>query len=221
MMDPTRSQPVYAGQYQQPAPILPFSNSWYITKLVFESLSLVLCALVVGISVALAIDPRISSYIVVWTAPQAGVGLVWTIAELATIWYRRCHRGIYPGAHVAVHLMLWLGFSVGLGLTAYILAFGLAFSSADFDEYYDYYNYYYKDGYYYNYYSRTYVTSMEALVAFLGLLIIVHLLLFVRACIETAQRNSTSTQVIVMPPQQMYYASSTNPGIPMHGSTAA
>ncbi|KAI1075603.1 hypothetical protein F5B20DRAFT_559594 [Whalleya microplaca] len=208
-MDSTQSQ-----LYQQPAPIIPFSKSWHITKIVLTFLSIIFCIIVLGISIALAVNPHILSYIAIWTAPQAGVALIWSIAELITICVRRSHQGIHPSAHVALHLLLGLGFSTGLGLTAYILAFGLAFSSDD-TKYHSYFDYYYDDKYYYEYYSKMYLKSMEALVAFLGLLIIVHFLLFLRACVETAKRDSMRRQVIMMPPQHMYYAPSMHPGVPM------
>lgn len=123
---------------------------------------MVCCVVVLGISIALVVDPDIESFEVVWVAPQAGIGLCWSIAELITICARSGHRGIHPGAHVALHLLLWLGFSASVGLTAYLLSIALEC---------DYYcrNY----SYYYNYYSDTYVSSQQALLAFLTLLVYV------------------------------------------------
>ncbi|KAI0594525.1 hypothetical protein F4775DRAFT_428331 [Biscogniauxia sp. FL1348] len=192
-MDPNLHQP-YPAQYQQPAAGVPFSKSWHITKIVFISLSMVLCIITIGISIALAVDPDILSFALIWTVPQAGISLIWSIAELITICARTGHKGIHPGAHVALHLLLWLGFLVGVGLTGYLLAFTTL---------YDYYDYYYDDSYY-SYYSDKYIELMRALIAFLVLLVIVHFFLFVRACVETARRNKASAPVIMVP-QPVYY----------------
>lgn len=147
-----------------------------MTKIVLTSVSIASCAIVLGISIALAVDPSIQSYIVVWTAPQAAVALFWSAAtELATTcaWRSKStQRGIHPGAHVAIQLLLWLGFAAGLGLTAYVLADALVFLSFDgWEMYPEYHNYYYEDdGDGYEYYSKFYMRSMKALVAFLALL---------------------------------------------------
>ncbi|KAI5921486.1 hypothetical protein F4810DRAFT_678282 [Camillea tinctor] len=202
-MDPNPPQS-YPVQYQQPAADVAFSKSWHIAKIVLISLSMVLCIIVIGISIALAVDPDILIFALIWTVPQAGISLIWSIAELITICARRGHKGIHPGAHVALHLLLWLGFIVGVGLTGYLLAFTTL---------YDYYDYY-SDYSYYGYYSDKYIELMRALTAFLVLLVIVHFILFVRACVETAQRNKSSAPVIVVP-QPIYYQAPMQPGYPV------
>ncbi|KAI1377008.1 hypothetical protein F4677DRAFT_417030 [Hypoxylon crocopeplum] len=186
------------------------TRDWLFVKYVFTSLSAVFCVIVLGISIALAVDPAVQSYIAVWTAPQAGVALLWSAAELSTACSRSKRRpGIHPGAHVAVQLLLWLGFSVGVGLTAYILAFGLVFvNSDDRDAHPEFYDYYYNDdeGNGYEYYSKFYIRSMEALVAFLAFLIIIHFFLFVRAFVETVKRKKGSnSSAISVPSGQSEY----------------
>ncbi|KAF7538786.1 hypothetical protein G7054_g2653 [Neopestalotiopsis clavispora] len=181
----------YPQQYlASPPGVTPSSKGWHITKLVFYSLSIVFCVIVLGTSIALVVDPNLyQSYQIIWVAPQAGIALCWDIAELIAICVRRGHHGIHPGAHVALHLLLWLGFLVAAGLTGWLVAY-----ASEYDSSYQ--------RYYYNYYSRQYLPIMQAELAFLVLLVLVHFVLFVRACVETHQRNRLALSVM---PQQMYY----------------
>lgn len=166
-----------------PARTVPSNRTtWLVTKLVLTSLSIISCIIVLGISIALAVDPTVQSYIAVWTAPQAGAALLWSATDLVTSCAQRPksnRRTIHPGAHVAVQLLLWLGFGAGLGLTAHILKFALAFSALDdpvaYPEYYAYYYGRSDNGDDFEYYSDSYVHSMEALVAFLAFLTFVRL----------------------------------------------
>lgn len=162
-MDPNQFQ-------SQPGPGIGRQRAWPVPKIALIALSVAFCAIVLGISIALAVDPTIQSYIAVWTAPQAGAALIWTIADLITT---IGSRGIHPGAHVSIHLLLWMGFAVGLGLTADILSFAVVFAGFDDrDTYAEYYEYYYGQGVEHGhvYYSESYIRMMEALVAFLALL---------------------------------------------------
>ncbi|OTA83871.1 hypothetical protein M434DRAFT_36604 [Hypoxylon sp. CO27-5] len=162
-----------------------FGGVWGVSRIVLTSLSIACCTIVLGISIALAANPAIKSYIIVWTAPQSGAALLWSGVELITAYLgKEGLRVIHPGAHAAVHLLLWLGFGVAVGLTAYILDFALVFiGSGDSDAYFEYYNNHYEeDGH--GYYSEYYIRSMEALVALLAVLIIIHISLFARASLE-------------------------------------
>ncbi|KAM0806533.1 hypothetical protein AB5N19_06869 [Seiridium cardinale] len=181
----------YPQQYQQAPRVIPYSRPWQITKIVFHSLSIVFSIIVLGISIALVVDPDVNqSYQIIWVAPQAGIALIWSIAELITICARR-GRGIHPGAQVALHLLLWLGFLVAVGLTSWLVAFA---QECD----------YYCREYYYDYNGGQYFSSIQAELAFLALLALVHFILFVRACVETNQRNKMAGPVIMVP-QHMYY----------------
>ncbi|KAI0844426.1 hypothetical protein F5Y00DRAFT_200019 [Daldinia vernicosa] len=194
------------SQPQQRSSIGFIGREWSANKIVLVSLSIASCAIVLGISIALAVDPDVQSYIVVWTAPQAGAALLWSGIDLATTYAGRInHRLIHPGAQVAVQLLLWMGFCVGIGLTAYILSWALAFSSSDDrDAYPEYYEYYHGDNNdYYEYYSKSYIRSMEALVAFLAILIIVHFLLFFSASMKVARRKKMSSKPITIPLQRL------------------
>ncbi|KAH9904037.1 hypothetical protein F4778DRAFT_78213 [Xylariomycetidae sp. FL2044] len=212
-MDPNQAQQPYQPYYQQPPRVVPqISKPWQITKIVFASLSIVFSIILLGISIATTAGADLLSYVAVWTAPQAGIAIIWSTAELITICARAGHRGIHPGAHVALHLLLWLGFCVAQGLNGFILASSLAYN-AYYDSYDDYYSDYYGyDDYDYSY-SPRYISYLQAVLAFTALLIIVHFFLFVRACVETAQRNSMARPVYMMPPQ-MYYAPPMQPGFP-------
>ncbi|KAH8195077.1 hypothetical protein TruAng_010753 [Truncatella angustata] len=149
----------YPQQFQPPPRVIPYSKPWLITKIVFYSLSIIFSIVVLGISIALVVDPGIyQSYQIIWVAPQAGVALVWDIAELITICARGKKRGIHPGAHVALHLLLWLGFCAAVGLSAWLVAFELEC------DYYCRYYYDYED-------SSGYLSVMQAELAFLSLLL--------------------------------------------------
>ncbi|KAI1090980.1 hypothetical protein F5B19DRAFT_296835 [Rostrohypoxylon terebratum] len=176
------------------APVDSFSRLWPSVRIALTSLSTVFCVIVLGISIALAADPAVQSYVVVWTAPQAGAALLWSGIEVATTYTGgKNRRDIHPGAHLAVQLLLWLGFSAGVGLAACILEF--AFSFDDSDPYPENYDYYGRGGY--GYYIQYYVHSMEAVIAFLGLLIIIHFLLFGGACIGTSRRRGSRNTTLV------------------------
>ncbi|ETS72982.1 hypothetical protein PFICI_15374 [Pestalotiopsis fici W106-1] len=148
----------YPQQYLAPPPVMiPSSKGWHITKIVFYSLSIIFCVIVLGISIALAVDPSIyQSYQIIWVAPQAGIALCWDVAELITVCVRRSQYGIHPGAHVALHLLLWLGLVVAAGLTGWIVAYASECG-------------YYCQRYY-DYYSSQYLSIMQAELAFLVLL---------------------------------------------------
>ncbi|ORY62386.1 uncharacterized protein BCR38DRAFT_517907 [Pseudomassariella vexata] len=194
MMDPNQPQPYQ--QYPVPQPqTVPYSRACHITKILLISFSMMFCLIVLGISIALIVDPNLYSPMVVWIAPQAGIAFCWSVAELMTICARTGHRGIHPGAHVALHLLLWMGFSTSVGLTSYFLAEAVGC---------DYYCSHYSSYYDVPRYSQGYINAMGALVAFLSLLIIIHFSLFIRACVETAQRNRMTMQVYFVP-QHVYY----------------
>ncbi|RYP88808.1 hypothetical protein DL769_000235 [Monosporascus sp. CRB-8-3] len=160
-MDPNLHQ-----SYPTPSPTIPYSRGWHITKIIFHSFSIIFCIVVLGISIALSLNFYPSPFILLRTIPQAGVALCWSVAELITICARTGQRGIHPGAHVALHLLLWLGFCASLGLNGLSLASMLIYS-----EYSEYYDYDYDYDYYDTYGFSGYLGAIQALVAFLSLLI--------------------------------------------------
>ncbi|KAK8078973.1 hypothetical protein PG994_002780 [Apiospora phragmitis] len=98
-MDPNQQpiqpqQPQQVHQSQQPQQYQPYqptpplaSRPWHITKLVLHSLSIVFC--IIGISIALAVNPTVLSLQVVWVAPEAAVVIIWSVAKFVTL----CARG--------------------------------------------------------------------------------------------------------------------------------
>lgn len=192
-LQPQLSKDLNLEQNNQ-TPVDSFNRIWPLARIVLTSLSTAFCVVVLGVSIALAADPAVQSYVVVWTAPQAGAALLWSGIEIVTAYTGgKSRRDIHPGAHLVVQLLLWLGFSAGVGLTACILGFALSFDDSDpYPENYDYYG---RGGY--EYYSQYYVHSMEAVIAFLSLLIIVHFLLFVGACVGTSRRRGSRNTTVV------------------------
>ncbi len=99
-------------------------------------------------------------------------------------------RGIHPGAHVGIHLCLWL-------YAVVVVVFVCVFI-ADYDYDYSYYSSYSSSSLRRN---RAPALGVErAILAFLCILLAIHFLLFVRACIETNQRNSASRSRTVYVP---------------------
>ncbi|KAK0637000.1 hypothetical protein B0T17DRAFT_613650 [Bombardia bombarda] len=189
----------YDPQSQQPlpAPAAPFSKSWHLAKLVLEIVSIVFSIIIFG--VAIALFARTSRYYGgSWLAETdlgtagtvAGLALIWNTAELLTVCFSKDRRGIHPGAHVAFHLIIWLAAAV----TVAWLAVSTAYLLED-------------DSYYYSYYSSRTVfayqnsTSLHnCILAFIIFLLIIHFVLFVRACIETHQLNRANRRIYVRVP---------------------
>lgn len=123
--------------------------------------------IVLGLSISLALKVDLALALLVWTLPQVAVSLIWSIAELITICVRRYHRGIHAGTHVALHLLLWLGFGVSVVLNAFVLASLVIYSNnRDDDMYLGVYDYYLEVG-------SGYIAEVQALVAFIALLMYV------------------------------------------------
>lgn len=156
--------------FEHPPQAIPYSRSWYITEIVLYCFPIGFGIVVLGLSIALILKVPITIPILLWTMPQIGVSISWSIVELVTICVRRrsSHRGIHPGAHVAIHLLLWLGLCVSVVLNVWILASWLIYSGYyDDNSYYDDYDYYGDD--YYGIIAG-YIAAVKGLVAFLGLL---------------------------------------------------
>ncbi|TDZ39263.1 hypothetical protein C8035_v006275 [Colletotrichum spinosum] len=107
----------------------------------------------------------------------AVVALIWDIAELVTICARGGRRGIHPGAQVGVHLVLWLAFAAAAGVESITIYFRDSYDS-------------------YTSYSGSRVAFVNKIIAMqntvlalTSLLLIGHFIIFVRACMETSQRN--------------------------------
>ncbi|KAI8623651.1 hypothetical protein F5Y19DRAFT_492044 [Xylariaceae sp. FL1651] len=191
-MDVNQHQANYSDVYQAPPQAISISKAWHNTKITFHALSIVFSIIVIGLSVALAVDV-FNAHIFAFTVPQTGVAILFGAAELITTCVRTKHRGIHPGVHVAFHLVLWLGFVVGTGLASLTLDHDLNINNIyhDFD-----YRYYF---------SADFLSLIKATIVFLALLVIIHFVLFVRACVEMNQKKNAESQMVVMVSQPTYY----------------
>lgn len=121
---------------------------------------------------------------------QGGIALIWITADLLTTWASKTNHGITPGANVGLHLIIWLLAAFAVGFTATFLAWDLELLDRYSSGYYDdsNYSYYGYDDIDFDALSAM-VKLVETLVAFMGILFLIHFVLFVRACVETNQYN--------------------------------
>ncbi|KAK3326160.1 hypothetical protein B0H66DRAFT_148483 [Apodospora peruviana] len=151
-----------------PAPqrLVPYSRNWYIARVLLRCLSFVLAVVMLGLA-------RENTYSWTWKAAvPAGVCVaVYDLVEIAVFGVRyKVRRGMHPGATVGADLLLWLiclvcaFFHIALGTELAMIIFGTYPYSTDID-----------------------ITNETILI----ILAIIHFILFVRACIETRQRNKS------------------------------
>lgn len=119
---------------------------------------------------------------------QGAIALLWVTADLITMWVSKESRGITPGANVALHLIIWMTATVAIGLISTFLSWDLEIQ-ADYGSRYSSYADSYYDMYTYEALSAL-IRLIEALVAFLALLLVIHFALFVGACVETNRYNA-------------------------------
>jgi hypothetical protein len=162
---------------------------------------------------------------------QSGFAIIWLVSEFVTAWTSKTKSGIHPGAHVGMHLLIWLA---AVPLLVFISAFVSNHveqledirSGGNSDWYYSWNRQSWDD-----YDAGAFALMLhleEALDAFVALLLIIHFVLFVRACVETDRYNKSNVKTRVvyvhvpMPPatgpgQQLmgYYAYQPLPGQPL------
>ncbi|KAK3400318.1 hypothetical protein B0T20DRAFT_452414 [Sordaria brevicollis] len=185
---PAPVQPLgYGGTYHQQylprahGSEIAYTTRWHIVKLVLQTISVVCSACILGIGLALGAYSRR------WGAPweidilfsvlatAAGMTILWTMSEFLVICASKHRRGIHPGAHVGLHLII-----------AIVTGLGAAFAGWITIEY----SYYYDDD---PYMLPGPINGLQrGLFALSILLLIIHLFLFVRACVETHAVNSTN-----------------------------
>ncbi|KAK7949210.1 uncharacterized protein PG986_010096 [Apiospora aurea] len=229
--------PYYA--YGASPRVVPFDKNWYWAKIALTVASIVFAIILLGVSLGLALGPMSTIYSYGYefvVIPLVIVCVVWDLAELLTVCIclarrrrsphsqpegqqqQQQHRqGIHPGAHVGVDLVLWLA-----GIVT------LLFSISDYLEstYYDPYDcntYYYHSSSFYEEYCNDdylnnlksfYIPAKRAVLAFICLLTITHFVIFVRACVETNQRNRMRGPVIMVPTQHLsMYLAPQQPGM--------
>ncbi|KAK3955758.1 hypothetical protein QBC32DRAFT_367427 [Pseudoneurospora amorphoporcata] len=176
----------YGGTYQPfplrlPGAEIAYSKKWHVVKLAFQTASLVCSAIILGVGLALG------TYATQWGNPwevdivfgieasAAGLAILWTVAELLTVYFSKERRGIHPGAHVGVQLIIVLVASLGAGIGG---VFAVAFMKHYDEDEIEILN--------------LLSDLMRTLFAFSIILWIIHFFLFVRACVETHIVNSTN-----------------------------
>jgi nitrate reductase gamma subunit len=96
-----------------PPRLVPFSQSWFVAKLVLRAMSCVLCIIIFGLAIptsATTSDIYIGSDSA-WipSIPVAVAAVVYNVAGFFVLWLRRDkRRGIHPGLDVGADLLLWL-----------------------------------------------------------------------------------------------------------------
>ncbi|KAI1841809.1 hypothetical protein JX265_009418 [Neoarthrinium moseri] len=223
---PPATAPYPAHQYSQPgyAPrmrIVPFSKAWHWTKIAIRAFSLVSCVILIGLSGGLAAHRSYSGFSLsfLWIIPFAVFTAAWNIAEFITIGAcgkrhgSDARRGIHPGAHVGVDLIIWLVgiFSVFVSAVSSVSAQRQLRTCQEYlaEKDSDSYRYYYQDyceGSYEDLKTGITIPMLRAITAFLAFVTLIHFVLFVRACVETNQRNHTRANVMMVPPQAYYGA---------------
>ncbi|GKT50548.1 uncharacterized protein ColSpa_10729 [Colletotrichum spaethianum] len=143
-----------------------YNRPWHIAKVAIRGCNIASSAIIIGITVHSLIYLYWSPYLLWFSAIPAAFAVCWDVSELITVCARGGRIGIHPGAHVGLHLLFWLIFATAIvceSLNLYFIG-------------------YYGDGFI--------ATQQHVALAFTCLLLINHFTLFVRACIETHQRNT-------------------------------
>jgi len=225
-----RFQPPQAAM-EPTGPKAHISRMWRHASLALAIISIPVAVVVIALAAAEyyfvlpGYGPAADNIGLATNVPGASVALAWDCAELITICARPGRRGIHPGAHVGVNLVLWLGIGAGAGVYGAILLPG---QYNVFDSVY-YQAVISSSEYYYGGLSEL-VSAIEAILpldvaqfAFAVVLMIVHFIYFVVACVETAHRNNQTrpAQTQQVEPQQVVYVLQQIPvtTVPVMGST--
>ncbi|AEO60960.1 hypothetical protein MYCTH_2310736 [Thermothelomyces thermophilus ATCC 42464] len=155
---------------------------WHKTKLGLLLLSLMVCAVIFGIGIALGF--RIASYdssdlgygAVDYefglSGGGAGLAIVVTTLEFLKTLFSRRNEGLHPGTLVAAHLIIWLVVLAAVVYTSFLNA-------------------------YYRLNDQT-TTFQHVLLAFDCILLLIHFVLFVDACVMTNRLNRASRGTVVV-----------------------
>ncbi|KAF9873631.1 hypothetical protein CkaCkLH20_08741 [Colletotrichum karsti] len=176
--------------YEHQQNVIPYNRSWHIAKIGMRSSNIVFNLIVISLSVYVYVWTHIGLFLIVSGFPAA-VAMIWDVAELITVCARGGKRGIHPGAHVGLHLIFWLIFAAAVGIqSAYIYIRDEPYSST---------------GRRFWFIRKNLIPMQNTVLAFTVLLLINHFTLFVRACVETNQRNRRAPVFMVpisAPPMQ-------------------
>ncbi|ORY58495.1 uncharacterized protein BCR38DRAFT_447478 [Pseudomassariella vexata] len=191
----------YPAQPYNTARLIPFNKTWHRTKLIATSASIIFCVIILSLSLSTSLSSNYQSFFfsALWSGPFVILTGLWDASELITICARRktANRGIHPGAHVGVDLCVWLA-----GVMCVIMQ-TTAYYDADF--------HYYSCDENTALLASRYLPIAKTILAFLGMLTLLHFGIFVRACVETNTRNRARGTVINGPvsyaqvPVPVYY----------------
>ncbi|KAH6678776.1 hypothetical protein F5X68DRAFT_263771 [Plectosphaerella plurivora] len=160
-----------------------YSRRWNIAKMVLRGSDIVSAIIVLALSIYYLFAFYNLWLSIIFTLPASGAVLIWEVAELITLCARGGRTGIHPGAHVGLHLVFWMYLLVGLVFFAIFAAYNVI----------DEYSYYYYD------LDTPTAGPAYAIMAFLAIMTILNFVLFVRACVETAQINRQARTVFMIP----------------------
>ncbi|KAI1775082.1 hypothetical protein F4818DRAFT_60728 [Hypoxylon cercidicola] len=203
--------------------------SWQLAKIGIQLLSLVSCAIVLGLSASWTWED--GTGIGILTIPVTIVTAAWTAAELITVFARRRSapgRGIHPGAHVGVQLVIFLLMILALFYSSTLwrsvqrsitpcnewardsddpdFAYQNSTGVNSDGRYASIHAFYCPEDYREKVNNTSYQVAVQVLIAFCALLWALHFSLFIRACIETQRRNKEPTPVLMIYPQSMWPA---------------
>ncbi|KAL2193577.1 hypothetical protein P885DRAFT_63776 [Corynascus similis CBS 632.67] len=181
---PVSVGPLPADQlHDEIEPPRPGHPVWRMTKSGLLMLSLMVCAVIFGICIALGFEN--ASYYYTYYDPEglnfefglsgtaAGLAIVVTAVELLKTLFSSHREGMHPGALVAFHLIIWLVAVVAAIMTALFNAFA-------------------------NWSHGQTALFERILVAFDCILFLIHFILFVGACVETNQLKKANRGVVVV-----------------------
>ncbi|CAM1507587.1 Fc.00g072280.m01.CDS01 [Cosmosporella sp. VM-42] len=184
-------QQQYTQQQQQPVEV-PTNKVWEWTKLGLHIASIVLCTCGLAITFSLIGHGGVGR-VALACCPVLILALIWSIAELITRCVRKFKAGIHPGAHVALSLLIWLSLGTTGGIEATLVAV-----TGDRDY----------GSNCWDYDTQDYVDcepafsgkrpQFVAVTVFTCLVFLVHFILFVGACIDTAKRNAAARRPIMV-----------------------
>ncbi|XDG09166.1 hypothetical protein ABKA04_008781 [Annulohypoxylon sp. FPYF3050] len=191
--------------YTQPVRLLPqYSKSWTYSKLAL-TLSLVIIAIIVmALGCVFVTETTYEDWVSAYTLPISIASILWNGAELITFAVRSRKdekRGIHPGAHVGLHLCFWIAcvFAALLSITEIIVINSdLRDCAEERNSRYSYYSY--CEDYDNIDMNGRFLPMMRAIAAFFCLMVLIHFILFVFACIDTHKRNLMKPAGMIIPP---------------------
>ncbi|KAK2046093.1 hypothetical protein LZ31DRAFT_574774 [Colletotrichum somersetense] len=140
-----------------------YSRPWHIAKIAIRGCDIASSIIVIAITLHMLVTIGYSSpYLLLFSGIPGVVAIIWDVSELVTICARGGRKGIHPGAHVGLHLIFCLAFTTAIVCEALFC-----------------------HSFYWPFAAQEHVA-----LAFTCLLLLDHFILFVRACIETSQRDA-------------------------------